>query len=437
MSSNEKKTVRPGGYDSLSMTKSNFGRYGWLMIVISGLLFLFCSGNTTDSLNVIVGAFAEKFGFDSNLILGYNSLCGYISIIGITVINRFMTKTGVRNMTTVLLLLNGILYFVFASISSVAGYIVVQTINLILGNGFAYVCGTTLMANWFPRKKGLALGWSTIGVQCATFLYLPVMNFLLAKFALSSTLVVFGVAMVALAVVCWIVVRDYPEEKGLTPDNADLSREEIERSLEEQKNYKHRISVMDCVKNRDVWLIGITFGCLSMCVSAVLSQFIPRCASYGIDINLALVLMSVSAAIGVPGSYIWGWVDQKVSTKKSIVAICVWFAVSLILFGFVLPVTPVTSALFMVSMGAAGGGIPNLSASMLTTIFGRQEYAQAYTVFNPIMTIIRTSSFAILAVVLSLTSNSYSHAYLIFGLLAGVAAVLAALIRDKSIVEAS
>lgn len=429
----EKKTT--GGYESLNMTKSNFGKYGWLMIVISGLLFLFCSGNTTDSLNVTVAAFAEKFGFDSNLILGYNSLCGYISIIGITIINRFMTKSGVRNMITVLLVLNGILYFVFANISSVVGYIIVQTINLVLGNGYAYVCGTTLMANWFPRKKGLALGWSTIGVQCATFLYLPVMNFLLAKLALSATLMIFGAAMVVLAVICWIVVRDYPEEKGLTPDNADLTRAEIEQSLAAQKNYQHKISIMDCIKNRDVWLIGITFGCLSMCVSAVLSQFIPRCNSYGIDMSLALVLMSVSAAIGVPGSYIWGWVDQKVSTKKSIVAICLWFAVSLILFGFILPVTPVTTALFMVSMGAAGGGIPNLSASMLTTIFGREEYAQAYTVFNPIMTVIRTSSFAVLAVVLAVTSNSYSYAYLIFGILAAVAAVLASLVRDRSIVD--
>lgn len=434
MSEGNKAPAR-SGYDSLNMTKSNFGKYGWLMIVISGLLFLFCSGNTTDSLNVTVEAFAQKFDYDPNLILGYNSLCGYISIIGITIINRFMTKTGVRNMITVLLLLNGVLYFVFAMISSVVGYIIVQTINLILGNGYAYVCGTTLMANWFPRKKGLALGWSTIGVQCATFIYLPVMNFLLAKLALSTTLIVFGVAMLVLAVLCWILVRDYPEEKGLTPDNADLSREEVDRLLAAQQNYKHRITVMDCILNRDVWLIGIVFGILSMCVSAVLSQFIPRCSAYGIDPALAMLLMSVSAAIGVPGSYAWGWIDQKVSTKKSIMAICLWFAVSLFLFGFLLPVTAVTSTIFMVLLGAAGGGIPNLSASMITTIFGRSEYAQAYTVFNPIMTIIRTSSFAILAFVLSLTNNSYSYAYLIFGILAFVGFVLTALIRDKAIVE--
>lgn len=419
----------------LNMTKSNFGAYGWLMIIVSGLLFLFCSGNTTDSLNVVVGAFANKFGFDPNLILGYNSLCGYVSIIGITIINRVLTKTSVRKMITLLLVLNGILYFVYSGINSVVAYIVVQTINLILGNGFAYVCGTTLMANWFPRKKGLALGWSTIGVQCATFIYLPVMNFLLAKLALSATLITFGIAMIVLAFFCYIVVRDYPEEIGHTPDNANFSREEIEASLAEQKNYIHKISVADCIKNRDIWLIGITFGILSMCVSAVLSQFIPRCTHYGIDISLALVLMSISAAIGVPGSYIWGWVDQKVSTKKSIVAICCWFAASLILFGFILPVNSITTCLFMVSMGAAGGGIPNLSASMITTIFGRKEYVQAYTVFNPIMTIIRTSAFAVLAVVLAVTGNNYGSAYLIFGCLAAAAAILAALVRDKSVVE--
>lgn len=431
----ENKPNTSSGYDSLNMTKSNFGKYGWLMILISALLFLFCSGNTTDSLNVTVAAFAEKFQLDANLILGYNSLCGYISIIGITVINRFMTKTGVRNMITVLLILNGILYFVFAAISSVTAYVIVQTINLILGNGYAYVCGTTLMANWFPRKKGLALGWSTIGVQCATFIYLPVMNFLLAKIALSATLVVFGVAMLVLAILCWIVVRDYPEEKGLTPDNADLSREEVDRLLAAQQNYQHRISVMDCVRNKDVWLIGIVFGILSMCVSAVLSQFIPRCNAYGIDPALAILLMSVSAAIGVPGSYAWGWIDQKISTKKSIMAICLWFAVCLVLFGFLLPVNAVTTSIFMVMLGAAGGGIPNLSASMITTIFGRSEYAQAYTVFNPIMTVIRTSSFAILAVVLAITSNSYSYAYLIFGLLAFIGFILTALICDKPVVE--
>ena len=45
-------------------TKNDFGAKGWLMIVISGLCYIFFAATVNDGLNVIVGNFAGEHGLD-------------------------------------------------------------------------------------------------------------------------------------------------------------------------------------------------------------------------------------------------------------------------------------------------------------------------------------------------------------------------------------
>lgn len=54
---------------NINSTKSNFGRWGWTMIVYAGLMYFFGSGFRSDGLNVIVGNFAAAHALDGNQLL--------------------------------------------------------------------------------------------------------------------------------------------------------------------------------------------------------------------------------------------------------------------------------------------------------------------------------------------------------------------------------
>ncbi|HBW35556.1 peptide-methionine (R)-S-oxide reductase [Desulfosporosinus sp. BICA1-9] len=45
----------------------------------------------------------------------------------------------------------------------------------------------TLITNWFPTKKGLALGWATMGMPLATAVFVPLIAFLFGTLGIALT----------------------------------------------------------------------------------------------------------------------------------------------------------------------------------------------------------------------------------------------------------
>ena len=58
------------------LTNSNFGKWGWSMIIYSVLLYYFWAGLAVDGLNVYPSAFAAMHGWDYNTLLGFATPAG-------------------------------------------------------------------------------------------------------------------------------------------------------------------------------------------------------------------------------------------------------------------------------------------------------------------------------------------------------------------------
>ena len=78
------------------MTNSNFGKWGWSMILYTALLYYFWSGIGSDGLNLYPTAFAAMHGWDSNQLLGFATPAGIIAVFGGILFGRMLMKTGVK-----------------------------------------------------------------------------------------------------------------------------------------------------------------------------------------------------------------------------------------------------------------------------------------------------------------------------------------------------
>ena len=86
----------------------------------------------------------------------------------------------------------------------------------------------------------------------------------------------------------------------------------------------------------------------------------------------------------------------------------------------------------MVLVGAGLGGVANLSASLTASIFGPRDFAKAFAVINPLMSIIRVLATSVVA--FGLTSlGGYTGAYAVFLALCVVAFVITLFVSDKPI----
>ena len=62
--------------DAKHSASSNFGRWGWWIIIYTAILMFLANGCQTDGLNLLVSKFAYVNGWDANTVLAMSTPCG-------------------------------------------------------------------------------------------------------------------------------------------------------------------------------------------------------------------------------------------------------------------------------------------------------------------------------------------------------------------------
>lgn len=134
----------------------------------------------------------------------------------------------------------------------------------------------------------------------------------------------------------------------------------------------------------------------------------------GYSMQAALNVVTAAAIIGIIGSVVWGIVDQKIGTKKTSVIFGIWYCVGILL---LLSGSTVIMVIGIVMLGAGIGGNGNFPPSMAALIYGRKDFPICYSVMNTIVGVVRSLSFAVLAV-LRVISSGYTLPYVVFAIVA-------------------
>lgn len=405
--------------------------YGWFMVGYTALLFMLGAGITVDGLNVIVPGFAELRQWDYNLLLSFSSIGGIVGFFGTIFFAQLVLKKGVRFMTVIALVISGVDTIIYSRSNSIPMYIITLCVLFFTVNGYSFIAPTTIITNWFPTKKGIAFGIATMGLPLATALFVPLLAILFASIGVENGLSAVGVFIVLLGILSVFIIKNTPEEVGLSPDGIQMNEEEIKKNKEKIDSFKTQWKVGQLLKHRAVWMISLGYGFIFLVTVGIISQLVPRVVSLGYDQTKALFMLSLCAAVGIIGSFVWGWLDQRLSTKKASVILAIWYVVALFLLIFAKSSLPMLLfAIIMVGFGV--GGIGNLQPSMVVQVFGRLEYASANRVVTPLIAIIRILAFAVVGIALSVTGN-YEGAYAVLLVFNVIALIMIALIDETSL----
>lgn len=382
------------------------------MIIYCALVYYFAAGMSTDGLNIYPEAFAHFRGWEPGIIASFATIGGLASIPGTIIFSQVAVKMGSRFTSTLGLILTGAFTFLFAFATSLPVFLIASVcIQFFAGSILLSVVPNTLMNKWFPVKKGLALGWASMGMPICTATFVALIAAMIGAFGPAVTYAVVAGILVVLGIVSWFWVKDTPEDVGRAPDNLKMTPEEIEASKKELENYKSDLTWGKLFKDYRVWLVGIGLGLLWMTTVGIVSRLIPRLMSLGYEQPTALGMLTIASLCGIFGSYCWGWLDQKLGTRITSIIYGCWYILALLLL-MVEAAGPVTMIAIIV-VGIGIGGIGNLVPSMIGTIYGRKDYLMANRLIMPICAIVRSCAFALMAFALSATGG-YTGAYGIF-----------------------
>ena len=407
---------------------NDFGAKGWWVIIFVGLLYVI-SSNTVDLINVIPNLFGAVKGWDPNSLLVFSSIGGWVGVILTLIVGQWIAAKGVKTPTVVMLALCALFFILCGQSNSIAMYGLTIVLLTAVGNILNLVCTNTYMSNWFPRKKGIALGWATMGAPISSAVAIPIFTgvFGAAHGNIAVPFIVFGVIAIVIMLLAIFTVKATPKEAGAYPDN----NPELEGVvLEERKSSWTVGKLFACGQT---WIVSLVFGLLFIALVSTMTYFIPRMIAAGFTEAQGTMWLTVASLLGIIGSYLWGLLDQKIGTKKAVIIFAAYMAVMQFLLAAVMGVNQTITLILVVLLGILIGGICNLLPSMVISIFGGEHFAAANSVVTPIVVALRTATFIIMAVILGATGNNFGTLSLFLGIFSTIAFVLSFFLSGKRI----
>lgn len=426
------------------LTNSNFGGPGWILVIFYFLALFLDTGLTADGAQIVIPALSTERGWNQETLLYWNSVAGYLALVAYIPLGIWAQKKSPRTQATILTVMAGAVYILLGLSTSVAMYAICLCLVVICSNGRCWISFAKLTSNWFPRKKGIVMGWTTIGNNASSMLLVPILSGLIALGGVRLSSLVIGVFMIITGILGYFMLRDTPEETGRYPDNISPQQEKeygiqslAQYSAEEQELAKRGTwTTAGIMKCKEFWIIAITCALMFCGNVGVVAYSTVRIQEFGFTQPQSLLINSVFAALACVGSVVWGWIDQKWGTKRAVMGFCAVYVVGIIInifaasIGYNVPLMFVSVFLFFWCVGGAA----NWPVSLCASLFGRADFMKAQTPLTIIFTAGRMSAFTVIAFGMSLSGGSLDGAFVISGVLFVLAFIIMAFLNVEKFV---
>lgn len=384
------------------MKKKSFA-FGWSMVAFAFLGFFLTTYFDVMSPNVFVPALAEKHGFNpANLLAAHSAggICG--ALLGIY-LGRLIEKRGPKIVFVVSAIISGVNFAMIGIATSEFWAMIHVFVNQLLVLGYSMMSLLALMARWFPRKKGVIMGFITSGSIGSGIVILPLGNWLLNTYGITASQCIIGGILVLFGIIAIFWVRNTPQEVGLDPDNMPLTEEEI-RIAEESKLHTSPWTIGKVLTSPIIWLLVLCAGLITVGNLGTQTSGVGILTERGLSPEAAIGLLGAGGIVGFIGSNLSGIVDQKTNSYISSIMMYTIATVGLAMIWFG---TGVVAAIGFICQGAVVGAVNNLLPSHIITRFGPEHYDAIYGVCCPINRLM--ASFGTMIMSFSLRATGLYH----------------------------
>jgi MFS family permease len=149
----------------------------------------------------------------------------------------------------------------------------------LVGIATSPVTFSRVVANWFDRKRGLALGFASTGIGLGAFIMPSLTQFLIDEAGWRRAYL--GLAGTSLAIalpVVWIFLRGSPEEVGLLPDGVKAPSAPVPRV-----GPPLGMRVSEAMRTFTFWQLCGVFFCVAACVNGTSAHVVPLLPDRGVS----------------------------------------------------------------------------------------------------------------------------------------------------------
>lgn len=355
--------------------------YGWWLVAVAFLVQVISSGTITYSFSVIATAIGAEFNANHASMVVATSVMFFTTGVLSPFVGPMLDTKSLRA------------FMAFGSLSLAAGFVllsystqvwhVIAIYAVFISFGsllLGALTAATLVARWFDRRRGLAMGIATIGTSVGGLLFPPLIQWLIDNMGWRTAMqYVAGSVLLLSTLPVLLLVKNKPQDMGLLPDGA-LELPSDTSNVEHHAQFASSASIL---KNKDFWCLAIVMGCLFGVYTALLSNFVPLAGSRGVESSDAAWLISVIAVSGMVGKLIFGSLADRIDLRHGLATSIALIICSLLLLQMVSGFTLIAAT--CVALGLSAGGMLPVWAAMLATLFGPDNYGRVMGTMSPVL----------------------------------------------------
>lgn len=413
----------------------SFGAKGWWVIIYSILAFFLEASLNSDGTNVLAPAYSASLGLPEGTIY---SLIGWAGLVGVVIhiiLGQVIKRIGPKRTLCVAFLL-GAVGMLIESFSTTAGIFFLGRclLNGALTNASFMGCAV-LCANWFPKRKGLVMGYTTWGLNICSLVGVALLSVCISMGGLRLGMLPYVIAFAVMGILALVTLKDDPMEAGQYPDNVSKEVYEAEYSTASLERNTTGWTTKKLLGNGYLWLVGITTGACNIGTGILITNMVSRNVELGMSQTGAIACMSLVAVIGIVGSWLVGVIDEKLGTKKTLLGFSIWYLIG-VLFNVAASFTTgglstacLYISIFMIGVGV--GGSANFTSSLPISVFGRHSFDMVNSVIFPIQAATIACNFLISGLIRTVTNNDLKFVFLAGGAVWIIVFLLTLLLKDE------
>ena len=295
--------------------------YGWIALVGVCLVIFIVGGSFVHSFGVLLPKITAEFDWNR----GQVALALTLGILAFglpsPLIGRLVSKYGPRKTIIVgnALAAVGLAGVYFAQ---EVWHLYLLYILVGLGGGLGgFIANTTLVNNWFIRRRSLALGIFQAFSGLAGIVFPPLVTTLISAMGWRSTWLILAAIIVVIPVMIGglFIIRNKPEDMGLVPDgkppDSQFDREEYQTSTTGVQSDRSGWGILDVLKKPVVWFISGFVAASSFTVGTLLTHQVAYIQDLGYSAITAASTVSVMSAFSLIGSLGFGFLAMKYQVR--------------------------------------------------------------------------------------------------------------------------
>lgn len=381
--------------------------YGWRIVAVAMLGLGFSNGLTSYSFGLLVLPVGTEFGASRMEMMSALTAGALTSILISPLAGTLMDKGSARVLFTIgALFLSSALVLISLS-RNVWEFILVFGVVMSVSSTLLGPLGAnTLVARWFSRKRGRALGVTAIGTSLGGLLVpLMLQNLIDENGWRLACLWMGGIVLLILLAPILLVVKNRPADLGLLPDGVPA------------ETHAHGVSITptdvempNLLRDGSFWRISLAVGVLMAAFTVVLANLVPFAVGHGVAPKQAALLVSVISVAGVSGKLLFSVFADKINLKIAILS-------ALLMVGLPLLVLTQSQMFWVIvlsamSVGLASGAFLPAWGAILAQIYGPLVFGRVMGRMQPVTIVMVILAMPLTGYLFDLT-GSYSAAFLV------------------------